>query len=241
MTTTRAEHTAALPGAAAAAAPAGYWRRHVAWTLDAALLALPTWLLVRGNVIAAVADLQAAVAAMAQAMAAAAATVLEGAMPADAAHAMLADPAAMAAIGQLQLALLKLVGLPALVFALLALAWHAGFEQTRWQASPGKRALGLRVTDETGGKPGLARSVGRHLAGALSWITLNLGHAMAALPPRHVALHDLPSGTRVVIHGDRRWPAWASLWLALQALALLAALAWWFVAMRAAMDAALGL
>lgn len=221
--------------------PAGFWRRHAAWTLDAAVLALPTWWLVRSDMRAALAACKAAVGALAASMADAAGAVFEGARPDAAAYGMLADPAALRAIGALQLALLQLVALRALAFALLSLLWHVGFEASARQATPGQRALGLRVTDASGAPLRLVGSSVRHLAGALSWATANIGHAMAALPPRHLALHDLASGTRVQVARDARWPAWATAWLALQVLALLAACAWLFARMQAAMDAALGL
>jgi hypothetical protein len=38
----------------------------------------------------------------------------------------------------------------------------------------------------------------RHAAGSLSWLTLNLGHLLAALPPHKRALHDWIAGARVV-------------------------------------------
>lgn len=222
-------------------APAGFWRRHAAWTLDAALLALPAWWLVRDGVRAALADCGAALDALAAAFVHAADAVLAGATPLAASTGMLADPAALQAIGALQLALLKLLALPALALALLALPWHAGFEASAWRATPGQRAFALHVADPDGARIGVLRGICRHLAGAVSWATLNIGHMLAAVPPQHLALHDRLSGTRVLMRRDARWPAFGTLWLAAQAFALLAAFVWLFLRLQAAIHAALGL
>ena len=91
----------------------------------------------------------------------------------------------------------------ALACAGIALLWHGLGEASRWQGSPGKRAFGLIATDIDGNRPASrARSRG-HFAGVASWITLNLGHLLAALPPQHRALHDLIAGTRVLLRRRR--------------------------------------
>lgn len=73
------------------------------------------------------------------------------------------------------------------------------------RATPGKRALGLVVTDAAGGRLGFGRATARWFARALSTLPLSLGYALAAVPPRKRALHDLVTGTQVV----RRRPAGA--------------------------------
>ena len=79
----------------------------------------------------------------------------------------------------------------------------------------------------------------RFLAAGLSWLTLNIGHALVAFKP-HLALHDHASGTRVLAAHDRPpMPAWARAWLALLGLAFVAVLAWGFLALQAAMQAAM--
>ena len=95
------------------------------------------------------------------------------------------------------------------------------------------------MVDERGGRIGLVRAAQRHLAGALSWLTLNVGHLLAAIPPRRRSLHDRIAGTQVVQAANAGpLPAWARAWLALLALAAVAALAWLFVAASAAMQRA---
>src|SRR5690606_41366539 len=103
------------------------------------------------------------------------------------------------AIAALSDAITAIVILPLLLASLLALLWFAAFEASPRQATPGKRALGLRVEDARGARIGFSRAALRHLAGTLPWLTLNLGHLLAALPPRRLALHDRFDGSRVMM------------------------------------------
>ena len=224
----------------AGTAPAGFARRCVAWSLDAVPPALATLALCGPRIAAGTVQASQAFDALAGAMARTMADgLLAGSTPVDLARAWLSDPARRAPVAALSDALGHLLWTPLLVFALLSLAWLVGFEASSRQATPGKRALGLRVVDEAGQGIGLVRAVQRHLAGALSWLTLNIGHLLAALPPRRRALHDRIAGTQVVQATDAGpLPAWAHAWLALLLLATGAALAWLFVATSAAMQRA---
>lgn len=229
------------------AAAAGFWRRCAAWSLDAALLALPVlafgWRHLRAGAAAVGRDYLALLEAAGRSLGEA---VQSGVDPAALAARWLADPALRAGIGALEHALWALCWPPLLGFALLGAAWHAWFEASPRQATPGQRALGLRVVDAAGARIGPARALLRHVAGALSWLTLNLGHALALVAPEHRALHDRLAGTRVVQDaGASGPPAWARAWLWLLALALLWATLACCVATRDALqsgvDAALGI
>jgi uncharacterized RDD family membrane protein YckC len=66
-----------------------------------------------------------------------------------------------------------------------------------WQGTLGKKALGLRVTDEYGQRITFWRATGRHFAKYLSWMTLCIGFIMAAFTERRQALHDFIAGTLV--------------------------------------------
>lgn len=220
-------------------APAGILPRSVAWSLDAACL-LPLVLLLGSERIGDALE-QARLAW--DAMAAAMPRLLEQAIgnapdPMTLARIWLADPALAAASASLQSALSDLLLTPLLLYALLACLWTVGFEASAWQATPGKRALGLTVADRDGRRLRSGGALLRFLAAGLSWLTLNIGHALVAFPP-HLALHDHLSGTRVLAARDRpRMPPWAWAWLALLALAFLIALVWGFVHLQAAMQAA---
>src|SRR5690606_27647898 len=178
---------------------AGFWRRYAAWSLDAALIAaasvLPCWPLLRRAGAALAGDyaalLDLAARGMGQALAA-------GTPLAAVATQWMADPALHAATGALSRSLWALLWPPLLLGALLGAAYHALFEASPRQATPGQRLFGLRVVDVAGARIDRGRALLRHAAGALSWLTLNIGHALAMLRPDRRALHDLVAGTAVV-------------------------------------------
>ncbi|NLA66947.1 MAG: RDD family protein [Gammaproteobacteria bacterium] len=231
--------------------PAGFARRCAAWSLDAALVALPVlalaWrhLRLAGTAVAEAWEVLATAAAQAMATTLAAAADTGGApgpdLLAGLARAALRDPALREASRAMQSALVHFAGPPAACFLLLFLAWCVGFERSPLRATPGKRALGLRVADAAGKPAGTGRLLLRFLGGSLSWLSLNLGHLLAAVGPEHAALHDRISGTRVLLDDGvpPAPPPWARAWLALQAVAVLAATAWASLALGAAMQAAL--
>jgi uncharacterized RDD family membrane protein YckC len=220
--------------------PAGLPRRYAAWSLDAALLALAATALCQRRIGDGLERSREALAALAEAMAALMLEALRhDAQPLALLLAWLTDPALHGAAGVLAAAMVATVWPPLLAFALLGLAYHAGFEASSWQATPGKRALGLRVVAGNGSRPGLPRAALRQAAGLLSWLSLNLGHLLAALPPRHRALHDAVAGARVVQDdAAATLPGWARAWLAVQVVAAMAAVACLFAITDAALRAA---
>ena len=66
------------------------------------------------------------------------------------------------------------------------------------QATPGKLAFGIEVTDLAGARIGLGRAIARYFAVLLSYLTLCIGFALAGWTRRRQALHDLICGTLVV-------------------------------------------
>ncbi|HKR76740.1 MAG TPA: RDD family protein [Rhodanobacter sp.] len=81
-----------------------------------------------------------------------------------------------------------------------ALTWlyFAFCESSAWQATVGKLALGIRVTDMQGARIGFPRALGRYLAKYLSAIILCIGFIMVAFTRRKQGLHDLIAGTLVL-------------------------------------------
>ncbi|MDQ2702020.1 MAG: RDD family protein [Pseudomonadota bacterium] len=182
--------------------PAGFWRRSAAWTLDTvAILALviavawPRLLAAWGATATAMQGLSGRTAdAMFDAMMAG--TPVPAMVPQ-----LLHDPRLLESAAVLHSALWQLLAPLLLGYALLALPVHVGGELSPWRGSPGKHLLGLAVTDRQGAPLSWPRVLLRHAAGLLSWLTLNLGHAMAALPPDKRALHDRIADARVVQRG----------------------------------------
>jgi len=223
-------------------APARFWQRYAAWSLDAALVAALLAPFLWGRVSRGLhAFEQSFVAVMDRVYGALARQLDAGGAPD--VFALLSDASIGRAIAGLQAALLDATVVPAMAFAVAMLVWQVAGERSRWQGSPGKHALHLRVVDRHQAQPGFARTVARQFAGVLSWLTLNIGHAMAAIPPAHLALHDRLTGTRVV-GDDAPMPAWARGWIVLQAgiaAALTIALAGHLASLaQAAVERALG-
>ncbi len=85
--------------------------------------------------------------------------------------------------------------------AVVGLVWwlyYAGFEASRWQATPGKRLIGIRVTGAAGERASFARTTGRFFAKLLSGLLCGIGYLMAAFTASKQALHELIAGTLVV-------------------------------------------
>jgi uncharacterized RDD family membrane protein YckC len=82
------------------------------------------------------------------------------------------------------------------------------FESSPWQATVGKRVIGIKVTNRHDERIGLARAAVRFVAKLLSVLTLFVGYLLIAVTQRRQALHDLIAGTLVTHDGVRRRPAW---------------------------------
>ena len=85
--------------------------------------------------------------------------------------------------------------------ASLLVTWlyHALMESSAWQATVGKRALGLVVTDMTGQRVSFGRSSGRHFGKIITnLVPAFLGFLMAAFTEKRQALHDMMAGCLVL-------------------------------------------
>jgi hypothetical protein len=125
-------------------------------------------------------------------------------------------------------------------YVVIAGAYFALCESSVWQATLGKRLLGIKVVDADGARIGLERAFGRFFAAALSWLSFNIGHAMAACKPEHRALHDYIAGTRVENADPSRpqMPLWGWLIVAANALVFVLCSVGVAVAMALALGAA---
>ena len=87
------------------------------------------------------------------------------------------------------------------LFIVLPLAAFAAFESSPWQATPGKRLLGLRVVDLDGRRVGVIRAVARQCLKLLDVATSMVTFVIAAVTPRRQTLHDILAGTLVTEAG----------------------------------------
>jgi len=151
---------------------AGFWKRLVAYILDAILLYIPSVLIEKmfnGDV---------------------AKLALERAVAASA-----GNPELVLAAQQQYYAAMW----PALLIgALIAWAYFAVCESSSWQGTIGKLALGIRVTDLHGARISLARAIGRYPGKFLSAFILCIGFLMVAWTQRKQGLHDMLAGTLVL-------------------------------------------
>ena len=70
-------------------------------------------------------------------------------------------------------------------------------ESSTWQATVGKKALNLIVTDEQGERIGFGRANGRYFGKILSSLILAFGFFMVGWTQRKQGLHDMIAGTVV--------------------------------------------
>ncbi|HVI25302.1 MAG TPA: RDD family protein [Xanthomonadaceae bacterium] len=102
------------------------------------------------------------------------------------------DPDALGVlVGFVYLALL-------LLYYVGAALYYALQESSSHQATLGKRALGIKVTDARGRRLGRGQAFGRWFAASLSYLTFYIGFLMAAFTERKRALHDVVADTQVV-------------------------------------------
>ncbi len=76
--------------------------------------------------------------------------------------------------------------------------YFALLESSSYQATVGKMALGIKVTDLEGNRISFGRATGRYFAKIISTIICFIGYILAAFTERKQALHDMIASTLVV-------------------------------------------
>ncbi len=194
---------------AAMRSPAGFWKRYVAYFIDIVLVYIAVELVTRlffsGQDATALVQLQAMLSALPDQQAMSGEQTTQLAHTADSLWGMLV--------------------FSSFAYVVIAGAYFALCESSISQATLGKRLLGIKVVDVDGMRIGIARALGRFFAAGVSWLSLNIGHAMAGWPPERRALHDYLAGTRVENADPSRpqMPLWG--WLVVAVHALVFALA----------------
>jgi uncharacterized RDD family membrane protein YckC len=90
-----------------------------------------------------------------------------------------------------------------LIWIVGSFVYSAWMESSAYQATVGKIALGIQVTDLNGDRVSFGRALGRNLAKILSALILYIGFIMAAFTERKQGLHDMIAGTLVVKRGEQ--------------------------------------
>jgi uncharacterized RDD family membrane protein YckC/Tfp pilus assembly major pilin PilA len=95
----------------------------------------------------------------------------------------------------------RAAGLPvwlALLPTFIYFLYYAWFESSSSQATLGKMALGIKVTDMQGERVAFARALGRSLAHLISNFMFFIGYLVSGFTAKRQALHDVIAGTLVV-------------------------------------------
>lgn len=88
-----------------------------------------------------------------------------------------------------------------IISIVIFLAYFAVLESSSKQATLGKMAVGIRVTDANGQRLTFARALGRTAAKIISSIILGIGFLMVAFTEKKQGLHDKMAGTLVMKKG----------------------------------------
>lgn len=78
-----------------------------------------------------------------------------------------------------------------LIMLMVQWLYWALLESSAWQATLGKKLLGLYVTDLRGQRIPFGRASGRFFAKIISTLTIGIGYVMAGFTPKKQALHDM--------------------------------------------------
>jgi uncharacterized RDD family membrane protein YckC len=84
------------------------------------------------------------------------------------------------------------------ISTLISWLYYSLMESSARQATVGKMALGIMVTDTDGHRITFGRATGRYFAKILSGLILGIGFLMAAFTQKKQALHDILASTLVV-------------------------------------------
>ncbi len=86
------------------------------------------------------------------------------------------------------------------IFA-IALVWlyYALMESSSYQATVGKMAIGIIVTDLNGGRISFSKACGRYFGKIISGLIVGIGFLMAGFTAKKQALHDIMAGCLVIV------------------------------------------
>jgi uncharacterized RDD family membrane protein YckC len=88
------------------------------------------------------------------------------------------------------------------IVALVSWLYYALFESSTWQATPGKKLLGLYVTDMDGQPVSFGRASGRAIGKIVTGlIPFAIGYILAGITEKKQALHDIMAGCLVLRKG----------------------------------------
>ena len=123
-----------------------------------------------------------------------------------------------------------LAAIGTVIVLVLFFGYFVVMQASALQATVGKLLLGIKVTDRSGNRIGIGRSLGRLLGMFVSSFILGIGYLLAGVTERRQALHDMIAGTLVVrrgatpaeiVAGGGPMPVTAGVWATLFVLVIL--------------------
>ena len=90
------------------------------------------------------------------------------------------------------------VSMPQVIMLVASWVYFAGLESSVWQATVGKKMLGMQVTDTSGERIDFIKATIRYLSKFLSSFFLMIGFIMVAFTAKKQGLHDFIAGTVVI-------------------------------------------
>ncbi|MBS1951529.1 MAG: RDD family protein [Bacteroidetes bacterium] len=94
--------------------------------------------------------------------------------------------------------IIAFAGISMLISTVIWVLYYTLMESSKYQATVGKLALGLIVTDESGNKLDFAKALIRNLCKIISSMIMCIGYIMAGFTEKKQGLHDIIAKTLVV-------------------------------------------
>jgi uncharacterized RDD family membrane protein YckC len=151
---------------------AGFWKRFLAFIIDAIIIGCVRWVVITPILVS---------------MGIGVASEIQN-LDSD-------DPSTMLPIVG---AIMAMAGISALVSSVIWILYYSFMESSKYQASVGKLALGIIVTDTNGNKLDFAKAFVRNICKIISSMILFIGYIMAGFTDKKQALHDMIANTLVV-------------------------------------------
>ncbi|MED1741590.1 RDD family protein [Bacillus swezeyi] len=93
---------------------------------------------------------------------------------------------------------LKVMGILASISFIVYFLYFTLMESSKWQATLGKKIMGIQVVEAEGERLSFGRAAGRFLARSFLSPILLIGYILAFFTEKRQALHDLLAGTIVI-------------------------------------------
>ncbi len=94
--------------------------------------------------------------------------------------------------------IMAMAGISAVISSTIWILYNSFMESSKYQASVGKIALGIIVTDTSGNKLDFSKAFVRNICKIISSMILCIGYIMAGFTDKKQALHDMIANTLVV-------------------------------------------